>query len=148
MRLYVASKFENTKAVREAYAALREDGHEITHDWTSENAEGLEGDVLEAYLSACAEKDATGVLTGQGLLLINHKRGCGMFSELGIAIAMHILGARICIVVIDAFAEGNPHNIFFHLPFVHLAKDITEARAIFRAHEMTMKATVLEKTGT
>jgi hypothetical protein len=119
VKIYVATKFENSKSAREAHEALKQDGHTITHDWTGENDQGLEGKVLEVYRDECAEHDVNGVLAGQGFLLLNHER----------------LGHRMCIVVIDAFEEGLPRNIFFHLSDVHKAKDLSEARAIFQTFQ-------------
>jgi hypothetical protein len=133
MRIYVASKFENTKAVREAYAALQKDGHTITHDWTGENADGLHGEELELYLRGCAEKDVNGVTDGQGFLLLNHERVAGANTELGIAIAH-----KKFIVVIDGKHPDKPSNIFFHLPSVHHAKDIEQARTFFKIHQMLL----------
>lgn len=135
MRIYVATKYENSKSAQEAYRALEADGHEITHDWTAENSEGLEGKVLTVYLDECAEHDVNGVLTCEGFLLLNHERIAGGFSEFGMAIAKKRLGHRMCIVTIGAFEKDLPNNIFFNLSDVHKAKDLSEARAIFLAFQ-------------
>jgi superfamily I DNA and RNA helicase len=127
VKVYVASKFENTKAVREAYEALKQDGHTITHDWTGENADGLSGD----YLRSCAEKDVSGVAKGQGFLMLNHERIAGGNTELGIAIAL-----KKFIVVIDGKHPDKPSNIFFNLPDVHHAANIAQARTLFNVHQM------------
>lgn len=134
MRGYVASKFQNSKAVQEAHAALRDDGHVITHDWTGESADGLSGAALEVYLQGCAEKDVDGVETGEFFLLLNHELMAGGFTEFGIAIAK-----RVFIVVIDGHHPDKPRNIFFHLPYVHHAKDLGEARKMLLAHELFLK---------
>lgn len=131
MKGYVASKFENAEAVREAHKALRDDGHVITHDWTGEDAEGLEGEALEVYLQSCAEKDVEGVESGEFFLMLNHARIAGGNTEFGIAIA-----AKKFIVVIDGHHPEKPRNIFFHLPYVHHAKDLEEARKMLLAHEL------------
>ena len=132
MNIYVASKFENGKVVREAYAALQADGHTITHDWTVESAEGMTGEALHAYLQGCAEKDLEGVEKCDALLLINHANGCGMYTELGIALAHDKF-----IVVIDG--KHPPHNIFFNLAHVHHAKDLGDALKILAAHELFLR---------
>lgn len=134
MRIYVASKFENTQAVREAHRVLKADGHEITHDWTSENAEGLKGKKRKAYMEKCAHADVVGVLSASGILVLNHERMAGGFTEFGMAIAAHWLTRSMCIVVIDGHTDGKPRNIFFHLPFVFHAKNLTEARKIFKQY--------------
>jgi hypothetical protein len=132
MLVYVASKFENGKVVREAFAALQADGHTISHDWTVESAEGMSGEALHAYLQGCAEKDLEGVERADALLLINHANGCGMYTELGIALASNKF-----IVVIDG--KKPPHNIFFNLAHVHHAKDLDDAIKILAAHQQFLK---------
>jgi hypothetical protein len=130
MRIYVASKFQNTKAVKEAYEALKADGHVITHDWTNESAEGMTGQALEDYLVLCAKKDLRGVQDGDALLLLNHQLMAGGFTEFGMAVAY---GKYI--VVIDGHHPDKPRNIFFHLPNIVHAKDLTDARKILLAHD-------------
>lgn len=136
MRIYVASKFENTKAVREAYKVLQKDGHIITHDWTGETADGLSGDALALYLRSCAEKDVEGVANGQGFLLLHHANVSGALTEMGIAIAL-----KRFIVVIDGRHPDKPSNIFFHLPTVHHVRDIEQARILFNVHQMLLDST-------
>ena len=127
MVIYVASKFENSKVVKEAQKILSQDGHTISHDWTVEDATGKSGDALERYMRVCARKDLKGVEVADALLLFNHAGGCGMFTEFGIALAL-----RKVIVVIDAFVQGKPKNIFFHLPEVHHVVSLREARILFK----------------
>jgi hypothetical protein len=131
VKIYVASKFENSKSVKEAYLALRDDGHTITHDWTNESSEGMDGAALEAYLQGCADKDVEGVETADALLLLNHNLMAGGFTEFGIAI-----GAKKFIVVIDGRNPEKPRNIFFHLHYVHHARNLAEAREILKAHDL------------
>lgn len=132
MLVYVASKFENTKVVKSAYAALRESGHTITHDWTEESAEGLTGEALHVYLEECAKKDMEGVQKCDALLLINHPNGCGMYTELGIALALDKF-----IVVIDG--KNPPHNIFFNLNQVVHAHSLETAVKILNVHAGILK---------
>jgi hypothetical protein len=144
MLIYVASKFENSKSVREAHAALREDGHTITHDWTSENATGKTGEELEYYLEDCARKDLHGVIEANGMLLLNHQLMAGGFSEFGMALMKRAIfgDGSILIVVIDGRHPEKPRNIFFHLSsFVHHARDLAHAREIFKAHDVLKGAT-------
>jgi hypothetical protein len=132
LRIYVASKFENTLSVREAHKALKDDGHVITHDWTGESAEDLRGEAREVYLQECAEKDVRGVLSADAFLLLNHVNMAGGFTELGMAIA----NEDCFIVVIDGKHKDKPSNIFFHLPFVHHATNLEHARALLKAHDL------------
>lgn len=138
MRIYVATKFENSPAAREAYEALKADGHEISHDWTWENSAGLEGEVREVYITDNAEKDTSGVLTANGFLILNYEKIAGGNTEFGMAIAKKRLGHKMCLVAIDAFHEDKPRNIFFHLYDVIHAKDLTEARAIFKQFQVLL----------
>lgn len=131
MNVYVASKFENVKPVQEAYVALKDDGHKVTHDWTGEDASQLDGKELEAYLQGCAERDMQGVLDADALLLINYTGCAGAYAEFGMALA-----ADKYIVVIDGHHPDKPRNIFFHLATVHHAKDLEEARKMLLAYEL------------
>ena len=131
MKIYVASKFENKDAVRAAYARLREDGHEITCDWAAEDATGLDGSALHTYLAGCAHKDLVGVQACDALVLLNHERGCGMFTEMGIALA----GGKL-VIVIDA--DKRP-NIFFHLPNVVHARDLDDALHLLSTAEQLVR---------
>lgn len=132
MKLYVASKFENKEAVRAAQLALINDGHTISHDWTPEDDTGLEGEALRQYHIKCATADLRAATLSQGLLLLSYPKMSGALSEFGMALAAFLLGHDITIVVIDAHKEGNPRNIFYSLPFVRHAKDLDDARTIFR----------------
>jgi hypothetical protein len=130
MKIYVASKFENTKRVKELYSLLQVAGHEITHDWTGENAEGMTSKRRYDYLRSCAEKDFYGVLRADAIVLINHERGCGMFTELGIALASNKI-----VIVVDGFHDDKPLNIFFHLAQVKHVDDLEEVLDILRTLE-------------
>lgn len=119
VRVYVASKFENTKEVQYAQAKLLARGHTITHDWTREDAAGKTGAELEEYLSRCAQADYAGSVTCDVFLAINHPAGKGMFFEMGVA---YTIGARILFVYPD-----RNHMIFSWLPEVEWFETIDEA---------------------
>lgn len=114
MNGYVASKFENKEEVRRVQKLLREAGHSITHDWTVEDATGLTGEVLEAYLRRCAEKDLAGVENCDFLFLLNYLHCAGSYTEFGMALAL-----RRLVVVVDGRDPTKSRNIFFHLPNVY-----------------------------
>ena len=86
-RVYVASKFENTDAVRALQTQLREWGYEITHDWTHEDLAAAQ-DVDLAL--RCAIADVEGVETADALVLIMHPNMKGAWVEFGIAVALFI----------------------------------------------------------
>lgn len=104
MRVYVAGKWEEKARVREVQQQLRDAGHVITHDWTSEEEVGI--------TQEHAVNDKNGVLTADAFIGIFEKdlRYSGALSEMGIAIAkgipIHILGDAI------------NNNIFLMLPEV------------------------------
>lgn len=105
-RVYVASKFENTDAVRDAYARLRALGFVITFDWTGCAVTD------PGYPHEHAQADFTGVASADLFLLIDHPGMKGAFVELGIALAyekpVYIVGAVSCVFV----HLKPPHRIF------------------------------------
>ena len=119
MKVYVASKFENQQEVRQAMKMLIDLGHTITHDWTKEDYGNRTGVELAAYRSLCAQEDFDGVKNADALLVINHARGCGMFVEFGMAVA---LGKAIFVVYPE-----KANNIFACLPGVYESGDLHDA---------------------
>jgi hypothetical protein len=119
MKVYVATKFEQATYAKKTMEALESAGHTITHDWTGENSDGMEDDVLKQYLVRCANSDLNGVKDCDVLLLLNHQHGKGMFTELGMAIAFDKK-----VVVVDAW---KAHNIFFSLPHCTTVQTVGEA---------------------
>ena len=78
MKIYVAGKYEEKKAVREVISAVEQAGHEITLDWTNDPSEGV--DAAIADLQAVEKADA--------LIIIPHPRSKGAYTELGAALAL------------------------------------------------------------
>jgi hypothetical protein len=128
MKVYVASSFSRKPDVSAMIALLREDGHEITYDWTPEDASGLEGDALRAALMGGAERDLGGVFDAEVLVVLHDDRGRGMATEFGIAIGKDkpvvVVGARV--------ATGEMRNVFYYLTGVIHADTPTEAVGIVR----------------
>jgi hypothetical protein len=118
--VYVATHFKNQGPVKKAFELLQAAGHFITHDWTTEIAEGKTGEDLEVFLLDCAERDFAGVTKADAVLVINHEHGCAMFTELGLALAFGAL-----VVVVDG--DKPPHNIFYNLPEVVHATSLENA---------------------
>lgn len=121
MRIYVASRFsdEGVAAVRKMYEVLRAAGHEITHDWTQEAADGKTGEELTKYLSDCAWADVAAVRRADALVFIDidNTRMRGAYVEFGIALGL----GRTCIVFnAKPGTLGMPGScIFFMPPDVH-----------------------------
>jgi hypothetical protein len=114
MKFYVASKVENLVAVKKLIALLTSMGHVVTEDWTEKVATDLTGAALRQYLQARAVEDYNGVVTCDVLVFLNHPRCAGSFTEFGIALPISKI-----VVVVGAWEEDNPSNVFFHLPDVH-----------------------------
>lgn len=119
MRVYLATKFENLKEFNEAKQMLEDLGHELTHDWSKEDASGKTGPELEAYLTGCALADLQGVRDAEALLIINHEKGKGMFVEMGAALAWQ---KPVFFVYPD-----RAYNIFTKVPGVEEFDDLTKA---------------------
>lgn len=126
MRIYVASKFENTAEVWSVMDRLRGMGHVITHDWTREALGDRTGAEAEAYLVDCAQKDMAGVETADAVFVINHPAGKGMWTELGMALAWQIPVFFVC--------PERAMNIFTHLPGVETFTSIDEGIAGLEAY--------------
>jgi hypothetical protein len=92
--VYVGAKFENKLQARLVMDSVQALGHEITWDWTPEDATGMEGGAREAYLAKCGEADVRGVLTANVFFMIPHPNAYGLMTELGLALAS---GKRIII---------------------------------------------------
>jgi len=107
MRFYVAGKFEDKERIERLMEKLRNQGHEITHDWTRyDHSE-------DVYEMRCRAKDnIQGVKQADVLImvLIDDLQYTGTFVEMGIAIA-----EKKPIIII-----GNQRNdnIFTKLPNV------------------------------
>jgi hypothetical protein len=92
MKIYVASSYRNIAETREVIAALRSDGHEITHDWTERGLEkaGLVEGTTEAdtFLEECGREDFIGVQACEALVLLAHPECRDALVEFGMALGM------------------------------------------------------------
>jgi hypothetical protein len=114
MKIYVASSFARKPDVRAMHELLRAEGHEITYDWTDEDASGLEGDALHAALLGGAQRDIAGIREANLLVVLHDDRGRGMATEFGIA-----LERSVPIIVVGARVNfGEMRNVFYYLPNV------------------------------
>lgn len=93
MRFYVASRFEDFRRARAAIAALTEHGHEVTYDWTlmaDEYPAGGREASRQVNLEQ-AGRDLDGVRGADFVLvLVSETGGCGMWIEMGAALALEI----------------------------------------------------------
>lgn len=107
MKIYVASSFLNKPATRAAHAKLREAGHEITWDWTQEDASHLPFKSPEyyAFLEACGERDRIGVLEADAVVALMHEECRDTLTEIGIAI-----GAGKRVIAVEPYRR---YSVFF-----------------------------------
>jgi hypothetical protein len=129
MKVYVASSFSRKPDVRAMQELLRAEGHEITYDWTPEDASGLEGDDLFFALRGGAERDLAGVLAADALIVLHDDRGRGMATEFGAALA----AGKLVIVVGARVTTGEMRNVFYYLPGVIHANTPRQAAGALRA---------------
>jgi hypothetical protein len=129
MKVYVASSFSRKPDVRAMHELLRAEGHEITYDWTPEDASGLEGAELHAALRAGAERDMKGVLVADALVVLHDDRGRGMASEFLAA----VVAGKVVIVVGARVATGEMRNVFYYLPSVIHTDTPAEAASLVTA---------------
>ncbi len=127
MKIYVAAKWEEKEEVRHLYLFLRRLGHEITHDWTVADADGLEGDALRQRLSECAAEDLGGVLRADALVLLPHERGAGLWVEFGAALAL-----GLPVIVCAADVAPDTRCVFLNLPVCQWVTDDCELEAALR----------------
>lgn len=126
MKLYVASKFTNKQEVRSLMTLLEADGHTITHDWTDDDAKGLEGEELETYLALNAVACIKGILDAQAFILLARPNMAGAFTELGLA-----MGIGRSVLILDAFKSGNQENIFYNMPNNGLFQHVPNLQTLF-----------------
>lgn len=112
MRIYVAARFDNKQAAREAMHTLETHGHEVTLDWTVFGADGNTRLQAMADLSAVAHSDVFVLLASE------HMRGA--FVEMGVAMAY-------CKRVYVVNSPGN--MIFYQHPLVHPVGSVEEVIA-------------------
>lgn len=116
MRFYAVGKWEDAKQVNQLIKRLESEGHECTHNWTTEGSNGLTGAARIENIRTCALNDADGVRRAECVVVMHHNQLCGGLVELGIALA----DPNKLIVVInhlDPVARRQP--IFYWLPNVY-----------------------------
>lgn len=107
MKFYVATSMHNKSAARAAMDLIEASGHEVTHDWTWEDASSFtQGTpVFEAYLEHCGRQDLRGVQKADAVIVLAHPEMRDTRAELGIALGM---GKPVFIV-----EPGKTHSVFY-----------------------------------
>lgn len=121
MRVYIATKFENTNQFNELKALIEAKGHWINHDWTNGTPiKSIPAEKLGDFLKDSACNDFMGVKKCHALIFIPVQEPmAGAWVEMGIALAEW---KRV--IVID---NGLKNCIFFNLPGVLKARDFNHA---------------------
>lgn len=131
MKVYVASRFDaaGIEATRKMHAALRERGHEVTHDWTNEEEvyKQTPGDRRVWFLTRAAATDVEAVRKADAVIFmhIENVQMRGAYVEFGIG-----LGLNKKMITVDAkpgTMDIPGSCIFFMLPQVHRVATIEEA---------------------
>ena len=115
MNVYVAGKSTDLDRVKRVMNIVREAGHKITFDWTSEEGEIRSGmGWREDPEKACeiAEKEVSAVLTADLVILCHDRSILGGAIETGIAV-----GQGIPVMVLDPEVRNS---VFWYLPWVSL----------------------------
>lgn len=113
MKVYVAGSSSELDRVRAVMAALREAGHEITHDWTEdvlaarEAGHASDATVDDAHADKCAARDLRGIREADAFILLRREPASfGASFEAGYALAvatgvdatgfmrLHVVGSR------------------------------------------------------
>ncbi len=121
MKVYIATKWENKPAAREVRKQLIEMGHKVTSQW-------LDTGEYDGPAEIAAQRDINDVLDADVLLLLqdgyNIEGGCGMWVEMGIAIA-----EGMPVVVISNTLTKR--SVFHSAWNVDIIKTVGDLRAYF-----------------
>ena len=123
MRIYVATGFMYKDLARAAMDCFRQDGHEITFDWTQH----VEGD----NEVAAAAEDLAGVIAADVLVVMPTPNGAGLYVEIGIALGWNVaMRRKKRVIICDEY--GGPIPIFAQLPEVIRVRDLSQARFVLQ----------------
>ena len=111
MKCYIATAFANAPEFHEMKKLLEDNGHEVTVDWTTEDASKFDGDEKDAYRAQIAATDTLGVYECDAFIFLPAPNMAGAYVELGMA-----FGFFKRVVIVNPFREGIRECIFYHLP--------------------------------
>lgn len=123
MKIFVSGQIEDIENVRKVQAEFVRAGHEITHDWTTNEPRAKMLGSMESKLENLDEtkkravNDINGVV-GSDIYVIctdNEKAGKGMYVELGAALALH---AKFNTPKIYLLGNMNHMSIFYLHPAI------------------------------
>ena len=106
MKFYISARTAKVKEVKEMTSTLVDMGHEVTFDWTLEDA-AVRRPYDPEWALLVAEKEKTGISKSDFFIILGDSSGTGMYVELGIALANN------CTVY--AIGENNDATVFHYL---------------------------------
>ena len=113
MKIYVAATFSDFSRARAAMAQLRAAGAVITYDWTVNVDAYPNDDAPDDHAASEAFSDLRGVRDADAVLVLtqaDHARGCGMWIEMGAALAygtpVYIVGPQRTRSIFCTLAAG------------------------------------------
>lgn len=123
MKVFVSGQITDIENVHKAQKALQDAGHEITHDWTQNEAGANMLSSPEAKLENIeetarrAQLDIQGVVDSEAYVICtdNSTAGKGMYAELGAALALNITTGKPRVYVVG---QMNHMSVFYFHPAV------------------------------
>lgn len=117
--IYVAGSSKNFPLPELLMRLLEKDGYNITHDWTTEvKGNYLEGKLNEVEKQEIAIADANAVMAADLMVIVypgDFSEGCGLYTELGIAI-----GKNIKVILYAPYQQKDfVSKVFLYHPIVH-----------------------------
>ena len=122
MKFYVASRFGNKDEVRKLYGILKQQGHNISLDWTIHESVKPYGQNEEKAARYSIE-DVEGVRRSQVFVLLSDESGTGMYVEMGVALHSFLEKGSPLVYVVGDYTDRC--SFFFH-PAVRRVKTIEE----------------------
>ena len=132
-RVYIASKFENSKAVRQAMDKFEAAGHEIARDWTQHVPwDWNNPDEVAFRAPGVAMEDYIGVMRSEVFVFLTPtdpeqaRAMIGAYVEMGIALGASCDPEHSRYV----YMVGKQYyNTFSYLPYVHVVDTVEEVIA-------------------
>lgn len=123
MKIYVAARFHDKEKVKEIYTLLKQNGHEISADWTWHTKFNPYSKHVQEVKSYATE-DIEGIKNCDVFILLTSKEaGAGSSTELGAALSLTLQTDKPKIYVIGEYID---ENMFFFHPAVKIRKNVNE----------------------
>lgn len=87
MRIYVAAKSEEAARARKFMQAIRDVGHYITYDWTTDVLAHAVTPFTKEAQKKCARSDVDAARTADAVIVLYHPGLRGALVEMGVALA-------------------------------------------------------------